>query len=67
MRRVRNKRLKREILRYMKYFKAFQRFNREYNQKFWYVPKGWERNTRTRMLVRAYAFQLRRRRNDSRK
>ncbi len=61
MRRVRNKRLKREILRYMKYFKAFQRLNREYNQKFWHVPKGWKRNTRTRMLVRAYALQLRRR------
>lgn len=61
MRRVRNKRLKREILRDMKYFKAFQRLNREYNQKFWNVPTGWERNTRTRMLVRAYALQLRRR------
>ena len=61
MRRVRNKRLKREILRDMKYFKAFQRLNREYNQKFWYGPTGWKRNTRTRMLVRAYALQLRRR------
>ena len=61
MRRVRNKRLKREILRNMKYFKAFQRLNREYNQKFGHVPTGWKRNTRTRMLVRAYALQLRRR------
>lgn len=61
MRRVRNKRLKREILRDMKYFKAFQRLNREYNLKFWNVPTGWERNTRTRMLVRAYDLQLRRR------
>ena len=61
MRRVRNKRLKREILRDMKYFKEFQRINREYNQKFWHVSTGWKRNTRTRMLVRAYALQLRRR------
>lgn len=61
MRRIRNKRLKREILRDIKYFKAFQRLNREYNQKFWHVPTGWKRNTRTRMLVRAYALQLRRR------
>ncbi len=61
MRRVRNKRLKREILRDMKYFKAFQRLNSEYNQKFWHVPTGWKRNTRTRMFVKAYALQLRRR------
>ena len=64
MRRVRNKRLKREILRDMKYFKAFQRLNREYNQKIWHVPTGWKRNTRTRMLVRAYALQLRRKHDD---
>lgn len=66
MRRIRNKRLKREILRDMKYFKASQRLNCKFNQRYWHVPKRWEKNTRTRMLVRAYAMQLRRR-NDSRK
>ena len=66
MRRIWNKRLKRNILWYMKQYKIFKRIGHNFDQKFWEVPEGRKRNTRARMLVRAYAFQLRRK-NDSRK
>lgn len=66
MRRVRNKRLKRNIVAYMKHYKMIIRYYQRRRQKWEHVPLGWRRNVRPMMIARAYAFQLRRK-NDSRK
>ena len=66
MRRVRKKRLKRNIVEYMEQEKMINRLGQKLIQQWGCKLLSWRRNARTRMLVRAYALQLRRR-NDSRK
>lgn len=66
MRRVRNKRLKRNIVEYMKQEKMINRLGQKLIQQWGCKLLSWRRNARTRMFVKAYAFQIRRR-NDSRK
>lgn len=61
MRRVRNKRLKRNIAAHFRHFKMFKRYYQEMYQKWDFTLGRGNGNTRSGMLVRAYAFQLRRR------
>lgn len=60
MRRVRNKRLKRNIVEYMKHEKMINRLVQKFIQQWGCKPLSWRRNARTRMFVKAYALQLRR-------
>lgn len=66
MRRVRNKRLKRNIVAYMKHEKMINRLVQKFMQQWDCKPFSWRRNARTRMFVKAFTFQLRRK-YDSRK
>ena len=62
MRKVRNKRLKRNIVEYMKHEKMINRLVQKFIQQWDYNnPISWKRNARTRMFVKAFTFQLRRR------
>ena len=52
---------------YKRRYKMLVRYSQMRRQKWEFGIAGKNRNTRSRMLVKAYAFQLRRRKNDSRK
>ena len=62
MRIVRKKRLRRTIAMYKRRYKMLVRYSQMRRQKWEFGIAGRNRNTRLRMLVKAYAFQLRRRR-----
>lgn len=67
MRRLRHKRLKRNIVLFMKREKEITRSSQKYRQRWDCILEGWRRNVRIRMIVKADAFKLRRRKNDGRK
>lgn len=56
MRRVRKKRLKRNIVEYMKQEKMINRLGQKLIQQWGCKPLSWRRNARTRMFVKACAF-----------
>ena len=60
MKRVRNKLLKRTIVLYMKRYKMLVRYFQRRRQKWDFGIAGRNGNTRSRMLMKALAFKLRR-------